>query len=73
MFREINILHCNSFNTHSSWSRLPFEFLTTTQIQPQHLSVYVKNPAKASDKLPHFLLHWIYLELTKAPENDEVA
>lgn len=46
----------------------PLEVLSTLQIQPQHLDVYVINLEKASDKLPHFLLHWICSELTRTLE-----
>lgn len=48
-------------------------FFSPLQIEPQHLDIYVINLAKASDKLPHFLLHWLYLELTRTPENEEAA
>jgi hypothetical protein len=48
--------------------KIPLEVLSTIQIQPQPLTVYVINLVKASDKLPHFLLHWIDLELTRTPE-----
>lgn len=49
------------------------EVLSTLKFLPQHLDVYAINLAKASDKLPHFLLHWIYLEITKALENEEAV
>ena len=49
----------------------PLEVLSTLQIQPQHLDVYVINLAKASDKLPHFLLHWIRSKLARTLENEE--
>lgn len=51
----------------------PPEVLSTLQIQPQHLDVYVINLEKASDKLPHFLLHWICSELSRTLENEEAA
>lgn len=51
----------------------PLEVLSTLQIQPRRLDVYAINLEKASDKLPHFLLHWICSELTRTLENEEAA
>ena len=51
----------------------PLEVSSTLQIQPWCLDVYVVNLEKASDKLPHSLLHWICSELTRTLENEEAA
>lgn len=51
----------------------PLEVLLTLQFLPQHLHICVINLVKASDKLSHFLLHWIYLEKTKIVENEEAV
>lgn len=49
------------------------EVLSTLQFLPQRLDAYVINLAKASNKLTHFLLHWVHLEITRTLESEEAA